>query len=259
MAEIIFTFDDGSEAYLEHHGIKGMKWGVRRYQNADGSLTDKGRLRYTDSATRKQLSSNLAGRRAMAAQKKINKFERKIQKTGDEGLLRRNLINDRRRGRITALELKRDHLAAVNEYKTNKTAENKQKMEQAKKERYIQNGANHVAASLTGIYGNNWSRGKMRRYVSSGHTTVEAVLKTSGSLPLFGIGYGANKVRTDPKARSTVSKAVSTAKQQATKTASTAKQGAKNFKNADKKAMAQNYKNYISNTIEYQKAKRSGR
>lgn len=29
-----------------HHGIKGQKWGVRRYQNADGSLTTEGRKRY---------------------------------------------------------------------------------------------------------------------------------------------------------------------------------------------------------------------
>ena len=28
-----------------HHGIKGMKWGVRRYQNADGSLTPAGKKR----------------------------------------------------------------------------------------------------------------------------------------------------------------------------------------------------------------------
>lgn len=32
--------------YIAHHGTKGMKWGVRRYQNPDGTLTDEGRKRY---------------------------------------------------------------------------------------------------------------------------------------------------------------------------------------------------------------------
>ena len=32
--------------HIEHHGIKGMHWGIRRYQNADGSLTAAGRRRY---------------------------------------------------------------------------------------------------------------------------------------------------------------------------------------------------------------------
>lgn len=35
---------------LQHHGIKGQKWGVRRYRNRDGSLTPAGRKRYSDSA-----------------------------------------------------------------------------------------------------------------------------------------------------------------------------------------------------------------
>ena len=30
---------------LYHHGILGMKWGIRRYQNKDGSLTPEGRKR----------------------------------------------------------------------------------------------------------------------------------------------------------------------------------------------------------------------
>ena len=33
-------------AYLEHHGILGQKWGVRRYQNKDGTLTPAGKRRY---------------------------------------------------------------------------------------------------------------------------------------------------------------------------------------------------------------------
>lgn len=34
------------ETYLVHHGILGQKWGVRRFQNADGTLTEAGKKRY---------------------------------------------------------------------------------------------------------------------------------------------------------------------------------------------------------------------
>lgn len=32
--------------YLAHHGILGQKWGIRRYQNSDGTLTEAGKKRY---------------------------------------------------------------------------------------------------------------------------------------------------------------------------------------------------------------------
>ena len=38
--------DMSGHIYLAHHGIKGMKWGVRRFQNEDGSLTSAGKKRY---------------------------------------------------------------------------------------------------------------------------------------------------------------------------------------------------------------------
>ena len=38
--------NDFDSNYLAHYGILGMKWGVRRYQNADGSLTSAGKERY---------------------------------------------------------------------------------------------------------------------------------------------------------------------------------------------------------------------
>ena len=33
--------------YLVHHGIKGQRWGIRRFQNEDGSLTNAGKKRYS--------------------------------------------------------------------------------------------------------------------------------------------------------------------------------------------------------------------
>ena len=35
-----------TQDYLEHHGIQGQKWGHRRFQNEDGTLTEAGRKRY---------------------------------------------------------------------------------------------------------------------------------------------------------------------------------------------------------------------
>lgn len=43
----IFEYID--DEHLEHHGILGMKWGIRRFQNKDGSLTNVGKKRYQNS------------------------------------------------------------------------------------------------------------------------------------------------------------------------------------------------------------------
>ena len=41
-----YSFADVGDEYLSHHGIKGQKWGIRRFQNPDGTLTAAGKARY---------------------------------------------------------------------------------------------------------------------------------------------------------------------------------------------------------------------
>ena len=60
--------------YLTHHGIMGMKWGVRRYQNKDGTLTSAGKSRksrtYTD-RDRKRDKFNYGKRTQKRIEKKV--------------------------------------------------------------------------------------------------------------------------------------------------------------------------------------------
>ena len=49
------TYKD--ELVLYHHGVKGQRWGVRRYRNYDGTLTAAGKARYGTASTSKQSTS----------------------------------------------------------------------------------------------------------------------------------------------------------------------------------------------------------
>lgn len=77
---------------LWHFGIKGMKWGVRRYQNEDGTLTSAGKKRY-DSYE----NANSKGNPVKIFQTKKNKFgEVSFDAFNDNGKKVSSMIVERR-------------------------------------------------------------------------------------------------------------------------------------------------------------------
>lgn len=68
-----------SDDELYHHGIKGQRWGVRRFQNADGTLTSAGKTRLSDYREKeyKRLDKKY--------DKKISRLDRKITKKEQSG------------------------------------------------------------------------------------------------------------------------------------------------------------------------------
>lgn len=67
-------------SYLIHSGIKGMKWGERRFQNEDGTLTEEGRKRYGVHSDKEEKKLN---KLAAKYDKQMGKLEKNSQEAYD--------------------------------------------------------------------------------------------------------------------------------------------------------------------------------
>lgn len=113
-------YSDSSDDELQHWGIKGMKWGIRRYQNKDGSLTPEGEKRrkslgerYHDHKVNKKRKEALEKARAAKVAKKEAEEKAKVEAEKREKAIKAGLVPVKK---MTDAELA-DHLNRLNNEK----------------------------------------------------------------------------------------------------------------------------------------------
>ena len=102
-----------------HYGIKGQKWGVRRFQNEDGSLTAEGKARYGDGGgSFKNAIKTAAKKTGEAAGKLLNKAKERVANKVDNKLdeLNPSRMSDQElREKLNRLNMERQYKQVVKE------------------------------------------------------------------------------------------------------------------------------------------------
>ena len=121
---------------LYHWGIKGMKWGVRRYQNKDGTLTPDGKKRYADDG-----GSDNAQKQAQSSPPAKNRRQ-SISDLSDDEL--RTIVNRKQSERQL-----RDLLDAEDRYYNPPAPQNTQQQGQSMVSKVLRNAGEQALTTMT--------------------------------------------------------------------------------------------------------------
>lgn len=106
---------------LNHHGIDGQKWGERRFQNPDGSLTPLGRLRYGVGKKQKNTGSDSAQKngenKPPRKSNKAVKNDKRMSNARQQGLS--EMSDDELRSRISRLKMETEYSELVKRINAN--------------------------------------------------------------------------------------------------------------------------------------------
>lgn len=176
------------DTYLIHHGIKGQKWGVRRYRNSDGSYTKAGRKRYgLDLDLTDKSRKNVAKIRTGEAKRRLDtaKANNDTNKTRIADLQAR-VRSAKKNERMMGVVDKGAKLASKGET----ILGNKRKM-------YYANAAAYVGSkALTGFLNSRMSTLSSQGRWTAGHRYVaEKINKYGGySMQALAMGYSLQKI-----------------------------------------------------------------
>jgi len=165
---------------LFHHGVKGQKWGLRRFQGADGSLTAEGRRRYRVDGgahrfARAMFNTEFGQRLAVRRNHGFRQDKKAIKKEYKEAVQKANMA----KAKLKAMKGDADK-AQIKQVKMDR----KSAIKEAKAERKASIGEAKVAAA-NAIYGN---QSKSANRTIQTESTGKALAKSL----LMG-GYGAKK------------------------------------------------------------------